>query len=164
MYKFTFSVVTKKCFHNIAKSWISILIKILWLLNLFKNLYPSSKPLLSFEKIWLLGCKDKGLYDNKTEQIENIINDIKINFRKLRKFCNHLLRSLSKTKEALYRLIELYHLGPALLTNEINFRHAKKIFKSTESKIKIIPAWWNSELMLLINPRELTINWIRIII
>ena len=62
-----------------------------------------------------------------------------MNFRKLRKFCNHLLRSISKTIErALYRSKELYHLEPALLTNEINFREVKKILKSTESKIKII--------------------------
>ena len=99
---------------------------------------------------------------SKLEQVKNIKNDINKNIPKLRKFCNYLPQSISKTMEqALFRSIALYHLGPALLANEINFCDAKKILKSTESKIKIIPAWWNSELMLSINPRELTINWIR---
>ena len=43
-------------------------------------------------------------------------------------------------EQALFRSIALYHLGPALLANEINFCDAKKILKSTESKIKIISA------------------------
>ena len=83
-------------------------------------------------------------YD-KTEQVKNIKYSIKKNVLKLRKFNFTLPTTPSFIMEqALYKSLALYHLGPAIITNEINFKDAQRIVKSVESKIRAIPAWCNS--------------------
>ena len=134
--------------------------------NQLKCCYLASYPIPELDKlgqyqtsIKYLGAK---LTFNKIEQIKNIKNSIKKNALKLRKFNFTLPTVTSSTMEqALYKSLALYHLGPAIIVNEINFEDAQRIVKSIESKIRAIPAWCNSELFQLINPNELTISWIK---
>ena len=98
----------------------------------------------------------------KTDLTKKLKNSIKRNILKIRTFSFSLTPKLTMVLEqALYRTLALYHLGPAIITNEINFEDIKKITKSAEWKIKAIPACWNSELFQWINPSELTISWLR---
>ena len=99
---------------------------------------------------------------NKIDLIKKIKNSIKKNMKKVRSFSFFLAPKITyKLEQALYRSLALYHLSPAILTNEINFTDAMKITKIIEKKMKVVPAWCNSELLQWITPNELTISWIR---
>ena len=85
--------------------------------------------------------------------------------KKVRSFSFFLAPKITyKLEQALYRSLTLYHLSPAILTNEINFTDTMKITKTIEKKMKVVPAWCNSELLQWIIPNELTISWIRRVI